>query len=153
MQPMSAYCTNLMVLCNEGIFPSTEGRTEQPVGTRPTSKATKARSVRLIAAVAFGAAVAAIASTNHLWAQTAKSPARVAVLNPFSPPEPGFEAFRSPDGSVGRARPTAKIGRPWPPWCDGSGGFNARDKEAPARPGLQFPEESRPVVSRRVGQL
>jgi putative tryptophan/tyrosine transport system substrate-binding protein len=73
----------------------TEGRTEQPVGTRPKSKATKARSVRLIAAVAFGAAVAAIASTNHLWAQTAKSPARVAVLNPFSPPEPGFEAFRA----------------------------------------------------------
>src|SRR6266487_1389098 len=72
----------------------TKGRIEQHVGTKPKSKTTKARSVRLIAAVVFGAAVAVIASTNHLWAQTAKAPARVAVLNPFSPPEPGFEAFR-----------------------------------------------------------
>jgi len=38
--------------------------------------------------------VAALASAHHLRAETAKAPARVAVLNPFSPPEPGFETFR-----------------------------------------------------------
>jgi ABC-type uncharacterized transport system substrate-binding protein len=49
-------------------------------------------SIQLITVV-VGAAVAALASSD-LWAQTTKAPARVAVLNPFSPPEPGFEAFR-----------------------------------------------------------
>jgi putative ABC transport system substrate-binding protein len=46
-----------------------------------------------ITTIFFGAAVAALASSD-LCAQTTKGPARVAVLNPFSPPEPGFEAFR-----------------------------------------------------------
>jgi putative ABC transport system substrate-binding protein len=43
--------------------------------------------------VIFGAAVAALGSSD-LGAQTAKAPVRVGVLNPFSPPEPGFETFR-----------------------------------------------------------
>src|SRR3954452_19210590 len=51
-----------------------------------------AKSSRLFPAV-IAAAIAMLCSAD-LWAQTAKAPARVAVLNPFSPPEPGFEAFR-----------------------------------------------------------
>ena len=57
---------------------------------------------------------------------------------------------------VGGARPPHREDRAplGPRGATGPGGFIARDKEAPARPGLQFPEESRPVVSqRRIGQL
>jgi putative ABC transport system substrate-binding protein len=53
-----------------------------------------ARSIRLITTVVFGAAVAALASSDLCAQTTTGGPARVAVLNPFSPPEPGFEAFR-----------------------------------------------------------
>jgi len=56
-------------------------------------KTMTAKVARLITTMFFGAAVAALASSD-LCAQTTKGPARVAVLNPFSPPEPGFEAFR-----------------------------------------------------------
>ena len=52
-----------------------------------------ARSSMHLITVVVGAAVAALASSD-LWAQTPKASARVAVLNPFSPPEFGFEAFR-----------------------------------------------------------
>jgi putative ABC transport system substrate-binding protein len=51
-----------------------------------------AKSIRLFPVV-LAAAIASLGSAD-LRAQTAKAPARVAVLNPFSPPEPGFEAFR-----------------------------------------------------------
>src|SRR3954471_16967569 len=56
-------------------------------------KTMTAKVARLITTMFFGAAVAALVSSD-LCAQTTKGPARVAVLNPFSPPEPGFEAFR-----------------------------------------------------------
>jgi putative ABC transport system substrate-binding protein len=52
-----------------------------------------ARSVPIIAVVVFGVAAAALLSSD-LCAQTIKPPARVAVLDPYSPPEAGFEAFR-----------------------------------------------------------
>jgi putative ABC transport system substrate-binding protein len=52
-----------------------------------------ARTIGLFLVV-FGAAIAGLGSSD-LRAQTTKAPARVAVLNPFSPPEPGFEAFRA----------------------------------------------------------
>ena len=50
--------------------------------------------LRLIAAVLLGAAVVPVMSTAGLAQQLTHTPARIAVLNPFSPPEPGFEAFR-----------------------------------------------------------
>src|SRR5262245_5593916 len=51
------------------------------------------KAARRIVTMFFGAAVAALASSD-LCAQTTKGPAHVAVLNPLSPPDPGFEAFR-----------------------------------------------------------
>jgi putative ABC transport system substrate-binding protein len=42
--------------------------------------------------VAFGLTILVFGSPDHLSAQTAK--AKIAVLDPFSPPESGFEAFR-----------------------------------------------------------
>jgi putative ABC transport system substrate-binding protein len=48
-------------------------------------------SIRLVTAV-FGA-VAVTSAASNLSAQSTTEPARVAVLNPFSPPEPGFDAF------------------------------------------------------------
>lgn len=52
------------------------------------------RFFRPIATIVLAATAADFASSN-LGAQTAKEPARIAILSPFSPPEPGFEAFRA----------------------------------------------------------
>jgi hypothetical protein len=74
------------------VCPSRGQRTRAGLGT-PKRKRMAAKAARRIATMFFGAAVAALASSD-LCAQTTKGPAHVAVLNPFSPPEPGFEAFR-----------------------------------------------------------
>jgi putative ABC transport system substrate-binding protein len=51
------------------------------------------KAARRIVTRFFGAAIAALVSSD-LCAQTTKEPAHIAVLNPLSPPEPGFESFR-----------------------------------------------------------
>jgi putative ABC transport system substrate-binding protein len=59
----------------------------------PATTAAQQKTRRQITTAVFSAVVAALAASD-LCAQTTKTPAQVAVLNPFSPPEPGFEAFR-----------------------------------------------------------